>query len=156
DLARRVNPDVAARQSRLTAANANVKLSRTQYLPSLNIQTGYRATSLAYADDNVLPNQKVAQAQSGFENCMFLDSLRSGAGLPRESCGTGTLTDAQLALARSQNRPFSFNRVPWSIGVGLSVPIFNGFQREANIEQNRVARDNAENDVRARNLQLTT
>jgi outer membrane protein len=66
------------------------------------------------------------------------------------------LTPEQLASVRSHNDPFSFNRVPFGVGIGLSVPVFNGFSREANIEQQKVLRDNAENDVRARNLQLTT
>jgi outer membrane protein len=155
-LARRVNPDVAARKSRLTAANANVKYARTAYLPTLQVSTGYRATSLAYTDANILANQKAASVFGSFTNCMFLDSLRAGSGLPREDCGTGIATEAQLAAARSSNNPFSFNRVPLGVQFFLSVPIFNGFAREANIEQNKVLRDNAENDVRARNLQLTT
>jgi len=155
-LARRVNPDVAARKSRLTAATANVKLARTAYLPTLQVQTGYNATSLAYTNSDILAQQKAASVFGNFQNCMFLDSLRAGAGLPRENCGTGIATADQLAAARASNNPFSFNRVPLNVFVGLSVPIFNGFAREANIEQNKVLRDNAENDVRARNLQLTT
>jgi len=156
DLARRVNPDVAARKSRYTAAEANVKLARTAYLPNLNINTGYRATSLAYTDADILAQQAAGQAASSFASCMFLDSLRSGAGLPRQNCGSPTLTADQLATVRSHNNPFGFNRVPFGVGVSLSVPVFNGFQREAQIEQQKVLRDNAENDVRARNLQVTT
>src|SRR5205085_11748952 len=90
-LARRVNPDVAARKSRLTAAEANVKLARSQYLPSLSIQTGYRANALAYADADILAQQAAQSAAGSFANCMFLDSLRRGAGLPRQTCGTPVL-----------------------------------------------------------------
>jgi outer membrane protein len=90
---------------------------------------------------------------------MFSDSLRAGAGLPVAApghCGTGVATQEQLAAARARNQPWKFSKAPYSISASVSLPLFNGFQREANIEQSRVARDNAELDVRARNLQLTT
>jgi outer membrane protein len=156
DLARRVNPDYAAKKSRETAAEANVKYAKTQYLPSLSLSTGYSANAYGYADNNYLPTVASQQAASRFANCMFTDSLRAGAGLAPINCGSPTLTADQLSQTRSLNQPFSFSRSPYSINAYISVPIFNGFQREQNIEQQRVARDNALMDVRARDLQLTT
>lgn len=156
DLAHRVNPDVNARKQRLTAAEANVKYARTQYLPSLFLSTGYSANAFAYTNGDLLAQQAQTQAASSFASCMFQDSLRRGSGLPTVPCGSPTLTEAQLNAARSRNQPFSFSRSPLGLSASLSVPIFNGFQREANIEQQRIARDNADNDVRARNLQVNT
>jgi outer membrane protein len=71
-------------------------------------------------------------------------------------CDPGILSPDEISAIRATNRPFSFNKSPYSIGASLSLPIFNGFAREANVEQNKVARDNALNDVRARELQITT
>lgn len=158
DLARHVNPDVAARKSRLSAAEANVALAKTAYLPNLNISSGYSANALAYANSDYLAQQAAGDQFARFKNCMFQDSLRAGAGLPPAAlpCGSPTLTEAQLDAARSLNKPFAFSRSPLNLSVFLSVPIFNGFQRETQIESQRIARDDAENAVRARNLQLTT
>jgi len=155
-LAHRTNPDLQARQARLNAAQANVKLAKTSYYPSLRLSTGYTATAFGLADADQLALQKAASVQTSFENCMGLDSLRAGAGLSRLNCGTGVATDAQLAAARATNAPWSFTKSPYNLTASVSLPLFNGFVREQNVESNRVARDNAALDVRQRNLQLTT
>ena len=156
DLARRVNPDVRARQSRQAASQANLQLARTNYLPTLQLSTGYAANAFGYSDNNYLPSQAIKSQFGKFTNCMFLDSLRSATGLPTDPCGSPTLTTDSLARIRGSNQPFHFTSSPLYLQAFVSVPIFNGFQREAQIEQNRVARDNATLDLRARNLQLTT
>ena len=155
-LAHRVNPDLIARQSRLTAADAGVKLARTSYLPSLSLSTGYGANAFGYANPDLLVSQTQAQLASSARNCQVTDSIRVGAGLSAIPCGTGILSAEQADAIRSSNQPFKFNKAPYSLSAFVSIPIFNNFQREQNIEQNRVLRDNAEYDVRARNLSLTT
>jgi outer membrane protein len=68
------------------------------------------------------------------------------------------LSSDQITAIRSSNNqfPFKFNRNPIGVSATLSLPIFNNYQREAQIEQAKVLRDNALYDVRNRNLQLTT
>jgi outer membrane protein len=89
---------------------------------------------------------------------MLLDSVRTRVGLSGVSCGTGTLTADQIAAVRAGNNafPFKFTRNPFGIGATLSLPIFNNYQRESNIEQARVLRDNAAYTLKARSLQVTT
>jgi outer membrane protein len=156
DLARRVNPDLAAKRLREQSSELQVKVARSQYLPSLFLSTGYGAQAFGYANSELLAASAQAQAQSSLRNCMTTDSLRLGAGLKPIPCGTGTLTEDQLSAVRTSNQPFKFNKAPYGISASLQLPLFNNFQREANIEQQRVARDNALNDVRARNLQINT
>lgn len=155
-LARRVNPDLAAKKSREFASEMQVKVARTQYLPSLQLSTGYGAQAFGYTNGDILAAQAQAQAKSSMLSCIASDSLRVGAGLAPKPCGTGTLSAEELSAIRAQNKPFQFNKAPYSISAFLSIPIFNNFQREANIEQQRVARDNALSDVRARDLQIGT
>jgi outer membrane protein len=155
-LAHRANPDLIAREARLTSAQANVKLQHTAYYPSLSLSTGYGASAFGLADADQLALQKAASVKTIFENCMFEDSLRAGAGLPRQNCGTGVASDAQLATARASNQPWNFAKTPYALSARVSLPLFNGFVREQNVEQARVARDNAALDVRARNLAITT
>lgn len=155
-LARQVNPDLLARQSRLVAADAGVKLARTSYLPSLSLSTGYGANAFGYKDSDILVAQSQAAAASSLRSCLVTDSIRVGAGLKPVSCGTGVLTPDQADAIRASNQPFKFNKAPYSVSAFISIPIFNNFQREQNIEQQRVIRDNAASDVRARNLSITT
>ena len=61
------------------------------------------------------------------------------------------------AIRASNNQfPFKFNRQPVGISATLSLPLFNNYQREAQIEQAKIARDNAAYELRSRDLQLTT
>lgn len=155
-LAHRVNPDLAARQSRLTASEMQVKVARSQYLPSLFLSTGYGAQAFGYTDSEILASQAQAQTASTFKSCMTNDSLRVGAGLKPRGCGPGVLAPEQLDAIRASNQPFKFNKAPYGLSATISLPIFNGYAREANVEQQKVLRDNAANDLRARNLQVNT
>ncbi|HEY4307003.1 MAG TPA: TolC family protein [Gemmatimonadaceae bacterium] len=159
-LAHRANPDLLAKQSRLTAAEAGVKLQRTTYLPSLQLSTGYGANAYGLSDAEQLALQKATSVSQSYSGCLLTDSLRIGAGLSAAGapghCGSGIATAAQLDAARANNHPWQFAKSPYAVGARISLPLFNGFQREANVEAARVQRDNAALDVRARNLQLTT
>lgn len=50
----------------------------------------------------------------------------------------------------------NFTRQPFRLSAGLSIPVFNNFLREQNIDQSRVAADNAEYEVRNQELQINT
>ncbi len=51
--------------------------------------------------------------------------------------------------------PFAFSKRPYSVSMFVSLPVFNGFQREQNTALARVTHDNAYLDLRERELQLT-
>ena len=51
--------------------------------------------------------------------------------------------------------PFAFSKRPYSVSMFLSLPVFNGFQREQTTAAARVIHDNAFLDLRERELQLT-
>jgi outer membrane protein len=155
-LARRVNPDVAAKRSREYAAQQQIRVAQANYLPSLSLSTGYGANAFGYADAQILADQTVAGVANAFKNCLTADSIRVGAGLAAKGCGTGTVSPAQLDAVRATNKPFSFNKAPYGFSAFLSIPIFNGFAREGQVEQARVSHENAAYDVKARDLQLTT
>jgi outer membrane protein len=155
-IARRSNPDLAARQSRQYAAQQQIRVQQSNYLPFISLSTGYGANASGYANSQALADQSLASAGSQFRNCLTSDSIRVGAGLAARGCGTGTLTPGQLDAIRATNKPWSFNKAPYSVSASLSLPIFNGFGREAQVEQAKVAHDNAAYDVKARGLQLTT
>jgi outer membrane protein len=155
-LARRVNPDLAARKSREQAAEMGVKLAQTAYLPALTLSTGYGANSFGYTNADILVAQATTQAAAAARSCRTQDSIRVGAGLAPKGCDSGVIPPDQLDAIRASNKPFSFQKAPYSVSAFVSIPIFNNFQRERDLETQRVQRDNALNDVRGRALQLTT
>jgi outer membrane protein len=158
DLARRVNPDVAAKKSRQFADEMNVRAAKTQYIPSLSLSTGVGGNSFEYVDPNFPIASAAAQAANSTSSCLSQDSVRTRVGLSGLTCGAGTLTPERINAIRASNNqfPFKFTRNPVGVSATLSLPLFNNYSREAQIEQAKVARDNAAYDVRSRNLQLTT
>lgn len=157
DLARRVNPDLAARKSTEHANQMQVRVAQTEYLPTLTLSTGLGGQGFGYSNvDNLIASSQESQL-ARFESCMTADSIRAGAGLqPSNNCPSPTLSAEQIASIRTGNNPFRFQSAPFSLYATLSLPVFNNFNREQQIEQAEVARDNAAFDVRARQLQLVT
>jgi outer membrane protein len=156
DIARRANPDVAARKLRADANQLQVRVAQTAYLPRLNLSTGWGWNAFGYTDSEILALRAQANAESGYSSCLRQDSLRAGAGLPHLSCGSPTLTAEQLSAERAKNQPFKFSKSPFSLTAQLQLPLFDGFSREQQLEQARASRDNALYDLRARQLQLVT
>jgi outer membrane protein len=155
-LARRVNPDLAAKKSREYSAQQQIRVAQSNYLPSLFLSTGYGANAFGYTDSQILADQAAASAAGSYKSCVTADSIRVGAGLAAKGCGTGSLNAAQLDAIRATNKPFTFNKAPYGFSLQLSLPVFNGFQREGQVEQARVAHENSIYDVKSRQLQLTT
>jgi outer membrane protein len=58
--------------------------------------------------------------------------------------------------AANEQFPFSFTKNPFGYGVQVSLPVFNGFRREQNIQSATASRNEARYRVRAQELQLTT
>lgn len=158
-MARRANPVLNAARSRESAANVGVSAARSQYLPSLSFQTGFSGNSLQQT--NIDPSIASArlQAEGARASCLSSDSLRMGAGLaPRGNCDRFVFTDADADAMRAANEqfPFDFRKNPFGYGFQLSLPIFNGFQREQAIQAASASRNEARYFVRAQELQLNT
>jgi outer membrane protein len=158
NVARHVNPDVAADESRRFAADMGVRTASMSYLPTLSVGTGWGGNSLSYADANFLVTSRNNSILSNAASCLSFDSLRTRVGLQSLGCRTTVLSpDEATALKATNNQfPFKFIRNPLSVGATLSFPIFNNYSREAQLEQARVTRDNANYALKARALQLTT
>lgn len=158
DLARRANPAVSALRAREKASNVSVRMAQAQYTPSLTLSTGWGGQTYQYTNPDFLINNAQAGAAQQYGNCVTFDSLRAGAGLaPTGGCGSPTLTSAQIQAIRDKNNtfPFRFDRSPFSLFASFSLPIFDNFNREQRVEEAQVAKDNAQLNLRARELQLT-
>ena len=158
DLARRANPTVSALRARERASTVSVRMAQAQYTPSLTVSTGWGGQTYQYTS----PDNLIASAQAGaagrFGDCMTNDSLRTGAGLSAlGGCGSPTLSATQVQAIRDRNNtfPFRFDRSPFSVFAQLSLPVFDNFSREQRVEEAQVTKDNAQLNLRARELQLT-
>jgi outer membrane protein len=158
-MARQTNPVYNAAKARENAASVQARQARSAYLPSVGFQTGWSGNSLEQT--NIEPQIASARAQTDAAraSCLTQDSIRVGAGLtPRGTCNNIQFTDADADEMRARNNqyPFTFSKNPWSYGIGISLPIFDGFRREEQIQNAEASRNDARYAVRAQELQMVT
>lgn len=171
DMARKSNPQLEAFRARQKVAGYNAAAARSTYFPSLSLSAGVSGNTIRYTNTGLLMDEGRAGAAQQKAGCIRSEEVRAAVGLSNNlaQCASIAFTPADEALIRtSQGKyPFAFTRNPYNLNAQLSLPIFNGFRREQQIEQAAVQRKNAENDVRiqeiavsadvsAASLQLTT
>lgn len=158
-LAHQQNPALRALRSREHVASLGVRRARGEYTPTLSISTGWGGYTQQFTNADFLVESSRNSLLSQRASCLTTDSLRVGAGLPSiaAQCSAIDFTPAMADQIRADNRqyPFGFTRSPWALSAQLSIPIFNGFAREERLEQAMASRNDARNNVRAGELQLT-
>src|SRR5690606_20926778 len=145
--ARGSNPDILAARANLCSAEAGVRMARSAYFPTLNMSAGWSGFARAAGNTARLIVQARGQMQSAREQCERDNLISAGLptplpGTPRD-CSQFVLTPQQEAAIRRDNDvfPFGFSREPFSAQLTISLPIFNGFDRERQVAQARIAQD---------------
>lgn len=158
DLARRTNPTLEATRARENAANVNVRARRSAYTPSLSVQTGWGGQSFEYRDPNFLVQRTQQDMARNLAGCQLQDTVFARVGLPTQGCTDFVFTPqiAQALRDRNNTFPFQFQRSPFGVSATVSLPIFDRWNRELNIQQALVQRDDARQARRARELQTTS
>jgi outer membrane protein len=170
------NATIRASRAREGSATWNLKAQRSRYLPTLSFSAGWQGFAQQFTNDAFLLNRQLGSAKGLLTNCEFQNSLIQslpgggiggvpGAGTIADCKGfagldaTGDALNPQLAQAiRSANNvfPFSFTQQPFSARVQISLPIFDGFNRNLQVAQARSQRDDLREQVRGRELQVRT
>jgi outer membrane protein len=153
---RRANPTLNALRTRERVANLNVRSARADYLPTLSLSAGLGAFTNQYTNTDFLVTQSLQRKQGG---CRQIAEIRQIAGQQADfdSCNQITLTPGEISQARSGNSvfPFDFTRNPYNLSASLSLPLFNGFQREQRVQEAAANRADAQYNIRAQQLRLT-
>jgi outer membrane protein len=151
--ARRGNPTLNALRTREHVADVAVKASKGLYLPSLSLQAGLNGYGNTFTSTNGLVASALARK---IGNCQSTVEIKQIAGQVADpnACVAMALTPDEAAAARSQNgRLFNFTKEPYSVTAQLTLPIFNGFQREQQIQTAIAERNDAEYRTRGQELQ---
>lgn len=170
------NPTLRASRARESSANYAVRAQKSRYLPTVNFSAGWNGFTQQFTNDNILVGQALRQAQGNLNNCLFQNSLISslpGGGINNQP-GNGVIPDCKsrynldatgeqltpevvAAIKKANNVfPFSFTSQPFRASVQVSLPIFDGFQRDLSVAQARAQREDLRETVRARELQIRT
>jgi outer membrane protein len=149
---RRVNPTLAEMQSREQAAQLAFRGAQSQYTPTLTLSTGLGGYTNQYTDQGFVLSQRTETKQNQCAASAGDDPAAV------EACRNITLTSVESAQALAENKqfPFRFQRNPFSLGATVSIPVFNGFQREQRVQEAAAARNDARYNERAQELQLET
>ncbi len=157
-MAMQQNPALQALNARIESSKQNVYSARSQYYPSLGFTASIGGSSQQYTDGNYLVTQAQSSLAGQRTSCFAQDSLRRGAGLSGiATCSALVLSPAQADKIRSSNNtfPFKFVSNPYNLSLGLSLPLFNGFQREQQVEFSSADQSDAQYNLKAQQLKLT-
>jgi outer membrane protein len=158
-MARAQNPALEASRARERASNVAMSQARSLYTPTLSLSTSLAGNTTHATNFGNLVNDRIAQGQEAYASCLAQDSLFSKIGFPSNAanCDRQLYTPQEISRDRAANDkwPFGMTRNPLGFTIGLSFPIFDGFQREQRVQNAAADRNDARYAVRARELQLT-
>jgi len=149
-MGRHDNPTLNELRMREQAAQLGYRSAQSQYTPTLSLFTGVGGYTNQYTDRDFVLRQRTQTKQ---QLCLGQAGDDTAA---IDACNAVTLTpqESSAALAENSQFPFRFQRNPFSLGAQLSIPIFNGFQREQRVQEAAAARNAVRYNVHAQELQL--
>ena len=157
-VALRQNPGLEASRRSSDAAEIGARSARSPYLPSMSIQTGWSGFTREASSVDFQIAQAERQALSTVQQCLAQNELysRLTPPLPPLNCTQFVFTDARRQSIIDQNDqfPFAFERSPPQLSFGLSIPIFQGFSRQRNLEAARLQRDDLALQLRDQEISL--
>jgi outer membrane protein len=157
------NPNLLSARASVEAARTTVRAARSQYLPSLGLNVGYGGSVYSAGNLGPLYQDAIANAAGRFTSCQYDNQVGALIGASPQDCArfdtsNPAVVDQLRQGVKNANPsfPFGFSGQPMQASLSLSLPLFNGWTRERQVEEARVQRDNAELAVRAQELRLRT
>lgn len=161
ELAYDQNPSLRAAESQVSVMRSQTRIAQTQYLPSLNLTAGWSGSVFQADAIGGLVQSSLIQTSARYDSCVQNNRILALLGDPPANCGIYDISDPAVANAvRDQVRrsnegfPFGYDTQPLSLSATVSLPIFNGFSRELQVQEAQVAEDNARRQVVAEQLRL--
>jgi outer membrane protein len=156
------HPSLLASRATLEASNAGVKMARSAYLPSLDFSLGWSGFAREAGNTTGMIQDARNQAAGAREQCLFFNAVAAGSSTPipgyPQTCPSGVLTPAaeQAIVSSNDVFPFNYTRDPLGASLQISLPIFQGFSRERNVEAARAASLDARHRARGEELRIKT
>jgi outer membrane protein len=162
------HPSLVALRADRKAANSGVKVAKASYFPTLSLQASWSGFAREETDPNLAIRQRINQAQSQsiatVGLCNTFSDLFTATGQPVPSefsnCSAFQFTSQDSAalassiIQRNDQFPFNFNNEPVTLSAFFSLPLFNGFNRQFQVEQAIARRRDLDYRVRALELQI--
>jgi outer membrane protein len=157
------HPSLSAFRAQESATRAAARQTTTsQYLPTINVSTGFRGNTLQALNEEFLVNSARSSVENQREDCEFMNAINAGLSQPLpdypRDCSRFVMTDAdrQEIIASNDVFPFNFTKLPLSLSVQVSIPVFTGFSRQRQVSQANAIAEDAQQSRRAEELRLRT
>ncbi len=141
------NPDLHALRAQNERTGMALRAARSAYLPTLQLTAGWSAFSRRAVDGSVLVDQARARSEGLLLQCLSNNDLLSRLvePLPPTNCAQYTFRDSDRERILEENRafPLDFTRQPPMATLSLQLPVFQGLQRQQQVEVARVERETA-------------
>lgn len=156
------NPGLLAARASTGAAQTQVRAARSAYLPTLSFQVGLAGSVYSAGNIDPLVQQQLSGMQGAFAGCNENNAVRGALGLSTADCSQLDPTDPAVRQnirreveAGNPSFPFGFERQPLQASMSISLPLFDGLNRERRVEEARVQEADARLAVRAEEQRLT-
>lgn len=157
------HPSLRAFRAGRESRKAQVRQAQTAYLPTLSLTTAFSGNALQALNEDFVVSSVQDQYAARLQSCQTWNAIDSGisGGLPNyqpQDCTAFQYTPAigEAALAANETFPFDFTRNPVSVRLQVSIPVFQGFSRQRELETAQAMARDAEHDLRAEELRLRT
>lgn len=157
------HPSLRAFHAVEAATGAQVNQARSGYFPTINASATWSGYVQRVGNEDFLLTQQQDNLAGQRNSCERNNAIHAGidGGLPGyqpQNCGQFVMTpelERQL-LAQNSLFPFDYNKLPLSIQVSVSLPIFQGFSRQRQVAQAQAANRDALHNRRAEELRIRT
>jgi len=154
------NPELVAGRAGVEASGISVRSARSTYLPSLTLSAGWSGFAREAGNEDFLIQQARNSLAGQQSSCELYNQISAGLSQPLPGrpadCSQYVLTPALEDRIRSSNKvfPFDFTKNPMSVSLNVSLPVFQGFTRQRQIEQAKVMQSDAEQRLRKSELRI--
>lgn len=154
------HPRIRALEATADAQTAVARSARMDYLPTVNVNANWSGRAREIQERAAIVSSLERSASNAASQCQFENDLNARLTSPIPGlggdCSQYTVTDADIEQAMSFNDvfPFDFDSDPLSLQLTVSVPIFQGFQRQAQIATANAAADDARHFARGEALRI--
>jgi len=166
--AMRAHPSLVAARADQKAASSSVKVAKASYFPTLSLRASWSGFTREETDPQATIDQAILSEQqntaatrrlcSHFNDLFTASSLAVPPEFQNCSAVQFTSQDSLNLISSIEERndvfPFGFENEPVTLSAFFSIPLFNGFDRQLQVEQAVARRNDLDHQVRALELQI--
>jgi outer membrane protein len=151
-------PELDVARATAVAARSEVGMARSAFWPRLSMSAGLTGYTRRVGSNEYLFDQAETQMAEAARQCIEANDLlsRLNPPIPPVDCSEFRFTDEMRSRLLQQNRqfPFNFHNEPLSMSVGVQVPVFQGLNRQRQLERAQASEEAARHRLRGEELRV--